>query len=97
MQGRMIFESPIICLGFANIMKAEFDVDIDYTDRAAVLRAAQALVPYEGVEGFLMFTGWDKDNPECCSEEYLVENRICRWLDGKFVYFSRLLWEKNKF
>ena len=44
MQGMMIFESPIICLGFANIMKAEFDVDIDYTDRAAVLRAAQALV-----------------------------------------------------
>lgn len=96
MQGMMIFESPNICLGFVNFMKAEFDVDIDYTDRAAVLRAAQALVPYEGVEEFLMFTGWDKDNPECCSEEYLVENRICRWLDGKFVYFSRLKWETSQ-
>lgn len=96
MRGWMIYESPVIRLGFSTVMKKEFDVDIDYTDRAAVLRTAQALVPYEGVEEFLMFTGWDKDNPECCSEEYLVENRICRWLAGKFVYFSRLKWETSQ-
>ena len=46
MRGWMIYESPVIRLGFSTVMKKEFGVDIDYTDRAAVLRAAQALVPY---------------------------------------------------
>lgn len=93
MQGLMIYENPVIRLGFTTIMKSEFDVDIDYTDRNVVLRAANALIPYESVEAFLLDTGWDRDNPECSSEEYLVGHRICRWIDGKFVYFSRLLWE----
>lgn len=95
MQGMMVFESPVIRLGFANVMKEEFDVGIDYTNREAILRAAQALIPYNSVEAFLTDTGWDKDNPECCDEKYLVENRICRWIDGKLVYFSRLLWENT--
>ncbi|WP_314723559.1 hypothetical protein [Enterocloster bolteae] len=96
MQGLMIYESPVIRLGFSTVMKREFDVDIDYTDREAVLLAVQALESYNSVEEFFVFTGWDKDNPECCSEEYLVENRICRWLDGKFVYFSRLKWKTSR-
>lgn len=91
MQGLMIYENPVIRLGFTTIMKTEFDVDIDYTDRNVVLRAANALIPYESVEAFLLDTGWDRDNPECSSEEYLVRHRICRWIDGKFVYLSRLL------
>ena len=95
MQGLMIYENPVIRLGFTAVMKKEFDLDIDYTDRNAVLRVANALIPYESVDAFLLDTEWDKDNPECSSEEYLVENRICRWIDGKFVYFSRLMWEKK--
>ena len=47
MQGLMIYETPVIRLGFATILKTEFGVDIDYTDRNAVLRAANALIPYE--------------------------------------------------
>lgn len=94
MQGLMIYENPVIRLGFTTIMKTEFDVDIDYTDRNVVLRATIALIPYESVEAFLLDTGWDRDNPGCSSEEYLVGHRICRWIDGKFVYFSRLLWEE---
>lgn len=53
------------------------------------------LIPYKSVDTFLLDTEWDKDNPECSSEEYLVENRICRWIDGKFGYFSRLLRERD--
>ena len=94
MQGLMIYENPVIRLGFTAVMKKEFDIDIDYTDRDAVLRAAHALIPYESVDAFLLDTECDNDNPECSSEAYLIEKRICRWIDGKFVYFSRLLWEK---
>lgn len=92
MQGLMIYENPVIRLGFTTVMKKEFDIDIDYTDRNAVLRVANALIPYESVDAFLLDTEWGKDNPECSDEAYLVENRICRWIEGKFVYFSRLLW-----
>ena len=95
MQGLMINENPVIRLRFTADMKKEFDMDIDYADRSAVLRAANALIPYESVDAFLLDTEWDKDNPECSSEGYLVENRICSWIDGKFVYFSRLLWERE--
>lgn len=24
---------------------------------------------------------------------YLTENRICRWVNGNLIYFSRLIWE----
>lgn len=41
-------------------------------------------------------TGWRRDNPECSSEEYLTGNRICRWVDGTLIYFSRLIWEEMK-
>ena len=47
MQGLMIYENPVIRLGFTAVMKKEFDLDIDYTDRNAVLRVANALIPYE--------------------------------------------------
>ena len=50
MQGLMIYENPVIRLGFTAVMKKEFDIDIDYTDRDAVLRAANALIPYESVD-----------------------------------------------
>ena len=59
-------------------------------------RAAAALTAFDSVEAFLENTGWGLDNPECIGEEYLTENRICRWIDGKFVYFSRLLWEGGR-
>lgn len=69
-------------------------MDIDYTDCNAVLRAANALIPYKSVDTFLLDTEWDKDNLECSGEEYLVENRVCRWIDRKLVYFRRLLGEE---
>ena len=29
----------------------------------------------------------------CTARRFLLENRICRWVDGKLVYFSRLICE----
>ena len=65
----------------------------DY-DRLAWARAS--IQEYESVEDFWQQTGWQRDNPESCTEEYLTGNRICRWVDGKLVYFSRLIWEARE-
>lgn len=50
-----------------------------------------ALMIYKDTKEFLNRTGWGRDNPECSTEKYLTENRICRWVDGKFVYLSRII------
>ncbi|MDR1551033.1 MAG: hypothetical protein LBT06_20945 [Hungatella sp.] len=96
MQGLMMYEHPLIRLIFTGMMKDEFGIEIDYTDGSAVLRAVNALVAYDSVEAFLTDTGWRKDNPELCSEKYLTRNRICRWVEGEFCYFSRIVWEDSE-
>ena len=64
------------------------------SDRLAWVRAS--IQVYDSVEDFWQQTGWKRDNPESCTEEYLTGNRICRWVDGKLVYFSRLIWEARE-
>lgn len=49
------------------------------------------------MEEFLAQTHWQRDNPELADENYLTDNRICRWVYGRFVYFSCLLWESEVF
>ena len=58
-------------------------------------KAGNALFVFPDVEAFLLETGWGRDNPEHSSEEYLITERICRWVDGRFIYFSKLLWEED--
>ena len=50
---------------------------------------------YEDVEEFLEKSGWRRDNPELCSECYLFENHICRKIQGKIWYFSRIQYENG--
>lgn len=76
------------------ILKKEFLVPDDMLKQRSIAEAAKALEIYESIEEFLDKTGWRKDNPECSSEEYLTANRICRWVDGTLLYFSRLIWEE---
>lgn len=76
------------------ILKMEFLIPEDMLDEVGIEQAAAALEIYGSIEEFLEKTGWGRDNPECSSEEYLTENRICRWVNGKLFYFSRLVWEK---
>ena len=64
------------------------------SDRLALVRAS--IQVYDSVEDFWQQTGWKRDNPESCTEEYLTANRICRWADGKLLYFSRLVWEARE-
>ena len=44
---------------------------------------------------FLEKSGWRRDNPEVCSECYLFENHICRKIQGKIWYFSRIQYENG--
>ena len=77
------------------ILKAEFLIPEDMLDKMGIEQAAAALEIYGGIEEFLEKTGWGRDNPEYSSEEYLTGNRSCRWVDGKLLYFSRIVWENG--
>ncbi|MFR5631482.1 MAG: hypothetical protein ACLUFH_00605 [Monoglobales bacterium] len=76
------------------ILELEFGVRIELWDEDAIKHAEHALEAYDSPEDFLVQTGWENDNPEYQSENYLTENQICRWVDGKFLYFSRILWNE---
>lgn len=78
-----------------HLLETEFLVCKCEWKKRKIMEALDALEIYEDVEDFLEQTGWGRDNPELQSEEYLINNRICRWIDGRFVYFSRLVWESE--
>lgn len=74
-------------------LEKDFRIRIDTWGKEDIDRAKSALEVYESEEDFLERSGWGKDNPEAESERYLTENYICRWREGKFFYFSRIVWE----
>lgn len=78
------------------ILCKEFGIVLTHWNDEDVLKAKNALEVYKNAEDFLRQTGWGNDNPECSMEAYLTENRICRWIDGRFMYFSRLIWEEGE-
>lgn len=78
------------------ILEQEFGIYKESWEPEDLERAKKALFVYEDRQEFFSDTQWDKNNPECDSEEYLIEERICRRIDGRFAYFSRLLWEGNR-
>lgn len=75
-----------------DILEREFLIRENW-NKEKLVRAAKALEGYKNVEEFLERTGWGRDNPECMTEEYLTENRICRWINGRFFYFSSIMYE----
>ena len=78
-----------------SVLEQEFNLKQREWTTADLKRARGALFVFPDVETFLSETGWNQDNPEYSSEEYLTSERICRWVDGMFTYFSRLLWEEG--
>lgn len=77
------------------VMEQEFHIKKRVWEDLDLKRARQALFVFPDAETFLLETGWAQDNPECASEEYLTQKRIGRWVDGRFLYLSRLLWEEG--
>lgn len=78
------------------VLKTEFNITISNEDKPSLIRARKALFLYKNRIDFLKQNRWGQDNPELTKEEYLTENRICRWVNGYFVYFSRLMWEGDE-
>ncbi len=78
------------------MMEQEFHIEKEMWTDQDLKKASRALFVFPDVETFLSETGWEKDNPEYSSETYLTSERICRWVDGKLIYFSRLMWEEDK-
>lgn len=92
MNGRLTFEKTELKF----LLEQEFLIHTDSFEDAEYAKARIALSDYENVEGFFEATGWARDNPELRTEDYLTRNRICRWWNGRLVYFSRILWEDDE-
>ena len=90
-----IKENSMVRYGFKILLMREFDIHINETDVCRLIAAADCIEIYDSIEEFLDRSGWKKDNPELCAEAYLLDNRICRNIQGKVLYFSRLRYEKK--
>lgn len=91
MIGKETFETSEI----KKLLEQEFLVHTDAFGEAEYGKVRKALFVYKSVEAFNKATGWGRDNPELCTEDYLTRHRICRWWNGRFIYFSRILWENE--
>lgn len=92
MNGKLNFEKSEL----KSLLEQEFFIQTDTFEEAEYRKIRKALFAYESVDEFFKDTGWGKDNPELQSEDYLTGNRVCRWWNGQFIYFSRILWEGEK-
>lgn len=89
MNGRLTFEKTELKF----LLEQEFLIHTDSFEDTEYTKAQNALFDYENMDEFFKVTGWARDNPECRTENYLTSNRICRWWNGRLVYFSRIMWE----
>lgn len=88
-----IKENSMVRYGFKILLMREFDIHINETDVGRLIAAAGCIEIYDSIEEFLNKSAWKKDNPELCTQEYLLKNRICRYIQGKVWYFSRIRFE----
>ena len=91
-----IKENSMVRYGFKILLMREFDIHINETDVDRLIAAAGCIEIYDSIEEFQEKSGWEKDNPELCAKEYLLENRICRYIQGKMWYFSRIRFESTE-
>ena len=88
-------EFQIRSYGFRVLLAKEFGLYLKEQEVEKILLAESCIEVYEDVEEFLEKSGWRRDNPELCSECYLFENHICRKIQGKIWYFSRIQYENG--
>ena len=80
-----IKDNSMVRYGFKILLMREFDIHINETDVGRLIKAA----------GCIEKSSWKKDNPELCEKKYLLDNHICRYIQGKVWYFSRLRYENQ--
>ena len=74
------------------LLEREFFIHIDSFEDEDYAKARRAIFVYENADEFFEATGWERNNPELRTEDYLTENRVCRWWNGRFIYFSRIFY-----
>lgn len=87
--------NSLVRYGFRVLLAKEFGLYLKEQEVEKILLAESCIGVYEDVEEFLEKSGWRRDNPELCSECYLFENHICRKIQGKIWYFSRIQYENG--
>ena len=87
--------NSLVRYGFRVLLAKEFGLYLKEQEVEKILLAESCIEVYEDVEEFLEKSGWRRDNPELCSECYLFENHICRKIQGKIWYFSRIQYENG--
>lgn len=90
-----IEENTLLKYTFLELLRKEFGIYIKETEVEKATLAKQCVEIYSTPEEFYEKTNWDKDNPEQSSFQYLEENKICRRIQGKVWYFSRIRWEEG--
>ena len=80
---------------FRKLLFQEFGIEIGEEESEKIELAESCIEIYNSMEEFYEKTGWDKDNPEHSSQGYLEQNHICRDIQGKIWYFSRIRWEEG--
>lgn len=90
-----IKDNSMVRYGFKILLIREFDIHINETDVSRLIKAAGCIEIYDSLEEFLEKSSWKKDNPELCEKKYLLDNHICRYIQGKVWYFSRLRYENQ--
>lgn len=90
-----IEKNTLLKYTFLELLRKEFAIHIKETEVDKATLAKQCVEIYSTPEEFYEKTNWDKDNPEQSSFQYLEENKICRRIQGKIWYFSRIRWEEG--
>ncbi len=78
---------------FLELLEREFGIRIEEQETEKIELANRSIEIYGSVEEFYEATGWQLDNPEESSRDYLLEHRILAEINGKFWYFSRIRYE----
>lgn len=90
-----IKENSMVRYGFKILLMREFDIHIKANDYNRLIAAAGCIEIYDSMEEFFEKSGWKRDNPELGEKSYLLDNHICRYIQGKVWYFSRLRYENQ--
>lgn len=88
-------ENSLVRYGFLRLLRREFGIYIKEEDLESAELAKRCIFVYDSPEEFYQSTSWARDNPESSDFTYLLEHKICRIIDDKVWYFSRLLYEEG--
>lgn len=85
-----IRDNSLVRYGFRYLLEREFDLYVHEDDIEKLELAKTCIEIYETEQEFFDKTGWKRDNPEISEFQYLQNERICRMVNGKVWYFSRI-------